>query len=85
MVVFTKYAKKQFDKLELRIQKQILAKLQVLRQNHLLLQQNLKLVSNLTPISHRVRIGSYRLLLSFDEQQQIYIIVKVAHRKEAYH
>ena len=58
MFVFTKYTKKQFDKLAPRIQKQILAKLQVLKQNHLLLQQNLKSVSNLTSINHHVRIDS---------------------------
>jgi mRNA-degrading endonuclease RelE of RelBE toxin-antitoxin system len=39
---------------------------------------------NMLPITHRVRIGSYRLLLSYDENNDRYIVNKVAHRREVY-
>ncbi|SMN00805.1 hypothetical protein SPONL_1564 [uncultured Candidatus Thioglobus sp.] len=83
MFVFTKQAHKQFSKLEKRIQGQIIGKLRLLKQDEKMLIQNIKSVINMHPITHRVRIGSYRLLLSFDGEQQ-YKIIKVAHRKDVY-
>jgi mRNA-degrading endonuclease RelE of RelBE toxin-antitoxin system len=84
MFVFTKQAEKQFCKLELRIQNQIKDKLKILKINKLLLTQNLKNVINMLPITHRIRIGSYRLLLSFDKKKEMYIVNKIAHRREVY-
>lgn len=84
MFVFTKHAAKQFEKLEPRIQNQIKAKLNILKQNTQQFKQNIKPLINMNPISHRVRIGSYRLLLSFDDNAQNYIVLKVAHRKSVY-
>jgi mRNA-degrading endonuclease RelE of RelBE toxin-antitoxin system len=83
MFVFTKYAEKQFNKLEIRIQNQIKNKLKILKKNKLLLNQNIKHLVNMSPITHRVRIGSYRLLLSFNEKK-MYIVNKVAHRRDIY-
>lgn len=84
MFVFTKQAKKQFEKLDDRIQNQIKQKLSILEQDSILLNQNIKSLTNIQPISHPVRIGSYRLLLSFNKGIQKYIVLKVAHRKEIY-
>jgi mRNA-degrading endonuclease RelE of RelBE toxin-antitoxin system len=36
------------------------------------------------PLTHRVRIGCYRLLLTFDKVENKFIVVKVAHRKDIY-
>ncbi|MBE8190370.1 MAG: hypothetical protein HAW58_05890 [Candidatus Thioglobus sp.] len=67
-----------------RIQNQVKEKLQILKQDRQLLLQNIKPLTNLSPISHRARIGSYRLLLSFDKNNQRYAVLKIAHRKEIY-
>ena len=84
MFVFTKQAQKQFRKLDNRIQNQIREKLLILKQDLQLLSKNIKPLADMNPISHRLRIGSYRLLLSFDNAAQTYIVLKVAHRKNVY-
>lgn len=84
MFVFTKQAEKQLKKLDDRIQQQIKQKLFLLKQDPQLLCQNIKIMINVQPITHRIRVGSHRLLLSFDEKKQVYKVVKVAHRREIY-
>lgn len=84
MFVFTKQTAKQFGKLEPRIQNQIKQKLLILKQDSILFNKNIKSLTNMQPISHRVRIGSYRLLLSFNKDIQKYIVLKIAHRREIY-
>lgn len=80
--VFTNYAKKQFLKLDLKAQNRIKDKLTILKNDALLLNQNIRPVINLNPITHRVRIGSYRLLLKLEGES--YIVLKLGHRKEIY-
>lgn len=84
MFVFTKQAHKQFNQLDARIQNQIKQKLLILKQDPQLLQQNLKPIINMNPITHRVRIGAYRLLIHFDVDLQVYVVIKVAHRQAVY-
>ena len=84
MFVFTKRAKKQYLSLEPRLQKQIKQKLILLKQDQQLLNQNIKPLINMQPLTHRVRIGCYRLLLTFDKVENKFIVVKVAHRKDVY-
>ena len=81
--VFTNHAKKQFIKLDQTTQKRIEDKLLILKQDKQLLEQNIKPVINLELIiTHRLRIGSHRLLLKEDSDN--YIILKVGHRKNIY-
>lgn len=80
--VFSNHAKKQFLKLDIKTQQRIKDKLLLLKQDKDLLKQNLKAVFNIKPITHRIRIGSHRLLLK--EETENYIILKVGHRKEIY-
>ena len=80
--VFTKYAEKQFLKLEIKIQQRIKNKLIILKQDKNLFDQNIKAIINLKPITHRIRVGSHRLLLK--QEAQNYTILKVGHRKEIY-
>jgi mRNA-degrading endonuclease RelE of RelBE toxin-antitoxin system len=81
--VFTNHAKKQFIKLDQTTQKRIKDKLLILKQDKQLLEQNIKPVINLELIiTHRLRIGSHRLLLKEDSDN--YIILKVGHRKNIY-
>ena len=79
---FTNKAKKQFTKLDKKTQERITDKLTLLKQDKNLLDQNLKSVINLLPITHRIRVGSYRLLLSEDNNG--FIVLKVAHRSQVY-
>ena len=80
--VFTKYAEKQFLKLEIKIQQRIKNKLIILKQDKNLFDQNIKAIISIKPITHRIRVGSHRLLLK--QEGQNYIILKVGHRKEIY-
>ena len=80
--VFTNKAKKQFTKLDKQAQERIKDKLTLLKQDKNLLDQNLKSVMNLLPVTHRIRVGSYRLLLSEDNNG--FIVLKVAHRSQVY-
>ena len=80
--VFTNKTKKQFGKLDINTQERIKNKLILLKQDDNLLKQNLKLVINIKLITHRLRVGSYRLLLREDAEG--FIVLKVAHRKDVY-
>lgn len=82
-VEFTKQAKKQVLALEIaaqtRIRNAIRDKLSVNPDLHLI-QLSGKL-SNL----YKFRVGVYRLLCAKDGKKLLIAIIKVAHRKEAYH
>jgi len=80
--VFTNKAKKQFGKIDAQTQQRIKDKLLLLKHDEALLKQNLKSVVNLLPVTHRIRVGSYRLLLSEDDND--FIVLKVAHRSQVY-
>mgnify|MGYP003957501897 FL=1 len=80
--VFTNKANKQYSKLDSQTQIRIKDKLLLLKQDGSLLKKNLKSVVNLLPATHRIRVGSYRLLLSEDNNG--FIILKVAHRSQVY-
>ena len=77
-----KVKKKQFRKSDNKTQERITDKLTLLKQDKNLLDQNLKSVMNLLPVTHRIRVGSYRLLLSEDNNG--FIVLKVAHRSQVY-
>jgi len=66
----------------IKTQERITDKLTLLKQDKNLLDQNLKSVINLLPVTHRIRVGSYRLLLSEDNNG--FIVLKVAHRSQVY-
>ena len=80
--IFTNYAKKQFLKLDIKIQTRIKNKLLLLKSDKDLLKNNIKNIVNMQPITHRVKIGSHRLLLQKDSEN--YIVLKVGHRKNIY-
>lgn len=47
-------------------------------------QVNVKVLHDLAPATHRVRVGSYRILLQCDFVTGEHLILKVAHRKGIY-
>ena len=80
---FTKYAKRQFQKLEILAQKNIQNKLKKFKdpQN---LAQNIQRVYALDPVTHRIRINRYRLLVEKQDNHH-YLVLKIGHRKDVYH
>lgn len=80
--VFTKFAQKKFLKMEQSAQERIRAKLVELKEyEHLA--AVLKPLINFSPATHRLRVGTYRLIL-----QQIsdtdFLVLDVGHRSEIY-
>lgn len=80
--VFTNKAKDQFEKLEKPLREQILAKLALLKAVPRL-ETYLKPLKDFAPATHRLRIGSYRLILS-RQKNSLWLVLKVGHRREIY-
>lgn len=80
--IFTRYAEKNFIKLEKSAQDLITDKLKLLK-NHEYFAKNNKKLTALEPATHRIRVGRYRLLLKKVSDQEFYIL-KVGHRKNIY-
>lgn len=84
--VFTKYAEKSFKKLPKNIQGRILGKLKDLK-NHDDIFLVLKRLVDFEPATHRLRIGSYRLILELKTHEENFCefwILDVGHRKDIY-
>lgn len=83
--VFTKTAKETFLKLEKADRLRISEKLAFLK-NHQDILSILKKIHYLEPATHRLRIGSYRLLvkLTFEGKNAVCFVLKIGHRKEIY-
>ncbi len=83
---FTTRAKQQFLKLEKNIQSRITDKLKYFK-NHPDVFSVLVLMKDSKSTTHRMRVGSYRLILKLIVQEKKYlefIIVKIGDRKEIY-
>ena len=81
--LFTKKALKDLECLEKKVQTMIIAKLEILK-NETLLKAHLRAVRNLHPATHRIKIGSYRVLLEHNTCENKHLILKLGHRKEVY-
>lgn len=84
--IFTAYAKKQLLNLSQVEQERILAKL-VLLKNHPDIFAVLRALVDFDPATHRLRIGSYRLILKLEQSQMnenLFLVLKVGHRKDVY-
>lgn len=80
-IVFTKIAKKQFEKMEESVKQQVLKKLQTLKSAEFP-ESYLRPLYDLAPATHRLRIGSHRLILFC--QNDKWHILKIGHRKNIY-
>lgn len=86
LFAFTKYAEKAFLKLTKKAQERILNKLRELK-FHDDIFSVLKKLANFEPATHRIRIGSYRLILELKLQKGDdleFWVLDVAHRKDVY-
>ncbi|OGJ43111.1 hypothetical protein A3B60_00220 [Candidatus Peregrinibacteria bacterium RIFCSPLOWO2_01_FULL_39_12] len=83
---FTKYAKRQFLKFENDIQLRITDKLKYLK-SHPDIFSILVLMKDSRFTTHRLRVGSYRLILRLNVHKKNYIefiVVKAGDRREVY-
>ena len=82
---FTNKAKKQLLKLEKSHQARILAKLEFIKKFKRV-SASISRLESMEPLTHRLRIGRYRLLMKFTKtgKPQKFTITKIAHRKEIY-
>ena len=84
--IFTKNSKKNFLKLDKNEQEKIREKLKYFK-NIKNLSNNIKRVNSMQPITHRLRVGKYRLLLHLALQKNknyTFKILKLGHRKKIY-
>ncbi|MFH0769803.1 MAG: type II toxin-antitoxin system RelE/ParE family toxin [Candidatus Peregrinibacteria bacterium] len=79
---FTKKAKRLFLKWDAATQQRIREKLQELKK-HPAIFSVLEPMIDMDPATHRLRIGDYRLLLR-DENDGMFLVLKVGHRREIY-
>lgn len=80
-VVIPKSVTKQIRRLPVEVQERVLAKLATLGENprpHTCR----KLVAGKE--LYRLRVGSYRVIYSVDDDEQVVVIYRVAHRREVY-
>ncbi|KKU80226.1 MAG: hypothetical protein UY05_C0011G0008 [Candidatus Peregrinibacteria bacterium GW2011_GWA2_47_7] len=84
--IFTKYAKRKFTKLPLGIQKRIVVKLTALKKHEDIF-SILRPLHNFEPATHRLRIGSYRLILELKADKKSapeFLILDMGHRRDIY-
>ena len=84
--IFTKDGKKAFLKLPKSIQNRILVKLSELKKHNDILSV-LKRMNDFEPATHRLRIGSYRLILELtyqDKDNFEFWVLDAGHRKDIY-
>lgn len=80
---FTNTAEKIFSRLEKKYQSLIRAKLIYLKDPEAF-QQNAKTLHDLKPATHRIKVGSYRVLLQCDFFTGEHLVLKIAHRRDVY-
>lgn len=85
--IFSKKAKVMFLRLPEDVQQRITDKLGLLKKHEDIFSL-LKGVKDLEPATHRLRIGSHRLLLALSGQKGSddvdFLVLKVGHRKDVY-
>ena len=84
--IFTEKAAKNLQQLPKEDQERILKKLQYFK-NHPEILTVAKAIEDMYPITHRLRVGNYRLLLHLSLKNQNsceFDILKIGHRREIY-
>lgn len=84
--IFSENSKKIFSNLEKDLQNRILTKLGILK-THPDIFSVLMQMKDCDSVTHRLRIGNYRLILRINEQDKNnleFIVVDIGHRREIY-
>ncbi|PKL36573.1 type II toxin-antitoxin system RelE/ParE family toxin [Candidatus Peregrinibacteria bacterium HGW-Peregrinibacteria-1] len=84
--IFTKSAKKTFQKLPAAIRDRIITKLKELK-NHSDIFSTLKKLHHFSPATHRLRIGDYRIILElqdYTDTHTTFLILDLGSRKDIY-
>jgi len=83
-VKFHKKAIEEMKQIDPIWQRRIKAKILQLAENPAALKHNLKALKGNLHDLFRLRVGSYRVVFQKKEQELIIIIIRIAHRREAY-
>ena len=78
-ILFSEKAKKQFLKLAKDIQKRIINSLDRIK-----IRPEAYVKKLVGEISHRLRVGDYRVIMDIDKGKLIILVIKVGHRKNIY-
>lgn len=84
--IISNKAKKSLEMLPRDAQERILDKLRELK-NHPDIFSTLKSLKNMKPLTHRLRVGNYRLLMArsySDTSEIVFDITQIGHRKNIY-
>lgn len=79
---FSKFAKKNFGRLEAHIQERIRAKLKELK-THQYIESVLKPLTDFGPATHRLRVRDYRVIVQQISETD-FLIIDVGHRSNVY-
>lgn len=80
--IFTHYAQKKFLKLTDEMQERLRAKIQEMKQRDQI-GRALKPLTNFAPATHRLRVGSYRLIVQQTSETD-FVVIDIGHRSEIY-
>jgi len=83
-IKFLPDAKKELEKIDFVIQKQIKEKITILASNPFLLKNNIKPLKGKFSGKFRLRVRSYRIIFRVVEKELIIIIVRISHRSDIY-
>lgn len=83
LFIFTKYARKQWQKFSPEVQALLTKKLQFFKTEQVF-RQNIQPIKDIPPATHRLRIGNYRLILLVEDSKKEVLVLKVGHRREIY-
>jgi mRNA interferase RelE/StbE len=81
-VEISKAAKRQLRKLDQQAQRRVADRIDSLAENPR--PSGVVKLTGVTPPVHRVREGQYRILYTIEDDQLIVLVVRIAHRSEAY-
>lgn len=82
-IEFVKSARKEFERLPVKLRAKVTEALQLLAQNpysELLKIKKMKGAADL----YRVRLGDYRILYELRKKRLVVVVIKIGHRREVY-
>ncbi len=75
-------ARRQLRKLDRQVQQKVIARLESLAEDPR--PDGVVKLTDVTPPAYRVREGQYRILYLIEDDELIVLVVRIAHRSEAY-
>ncbi|NHZ86625.1 MAG: type II toxin-antitoxin system mRNA interferase toxin, RelE/StbE family [Planctomycetia bacterium] len=83
-VIFVRKAVKELKKIDAIWQRRIKERIELLAENPAVLKPNIKKLKGRYNKFARLRVGNYRIIFKIIEKELVILIIRIAHRKEAY-